>query len=357
MKHLAWTAMALGMAGTLAQAGGMERRTDPSQILFEAGRNYLEFSVLHANPSVSGGRLPSLSGPVPGGPTGNIANSFESYAFGYKADINDRLSAAIVIDEPVGASVAYNRAGATFAGSSADVSSLALTAMAKYKLADRISVYGGLRIQAMDGSITVISPVTTPNPYNLVADKDYKAGYLLGAAYEIPDIALRLAMTYESRIKHDFRDNTTGTEFDVEIPQAVTLHAQSGIAANTLLFGSIRWREWTAFNVSPADFNQNPIASGTSDVWTYELGLGRRFSDSWSGAFLLGYEEDTGKRVGNLEGKDGYISYGLAATYTTEKWELTTGLRYFDIGGADTAVARFGGNSAIAFGTRIAFRF
>ncbi len=53
-------------------------------------------------------------------------------------------------------------------------------------------------------------------------NKDFQFGYLLGAAYEIPDIALRVALTYESKTKHKFKDNT-GSNFTVEIPQAVTL--------------------------------------------------------------------------------------------------------------------------------------
>ena len=204
-----------------------------------------------------------------------------------------------------------------------------------------------------------------PQPYALSVDKDYQLGYLLGAAYEIPDIALRVALTYESKTEHDFRDNT-GAPFKVEIPRAVTLHAQSGIAANTLLFGSIKWREWTQFVIQPGDFFSlvpgigavnTPIASGPSDIWTYELGVGRKFNDNWSGAFILGYEKDEGDVVGNLSGKDGFISYGLAATYETEAWKITTGVKYFDIGDANSSVTAFSNNSALAFGTKVAFKF
>src|SRR6056297_769139 len=99
-------------------------------------------------------------------------------------------------------------------------------------------------------------------------------------------------------------------------------------------FGSIRWREWTKFSVQPADFFSYatgvpinaPIASNASDVWTYELGLGRRFNENWSGAVTLGYEKDNDDIVGNLSGTDGYFSYGIGATYETESWEVTTGV-------------------------------
>lgn len=369
-KTWLWATL-LATTAPAAFAGEIERRGDPSLILFEKAKNYVEFSVAHVNPSVSGTPRPG----VPGSGTGNIQESYESYAGGFKTDLTDKITLAFVIDEPVGASVNYPTAtifggGAFFGTSNAEVNSVAFTGLARYKATDRISVYGGLRYVGLSGNLFVISPVTAPagsgpaTPYSLSVNKDFDFGYLLGAAYEIPDIALRVALTYESKTEHDFKDNT-GANFSVELPQAVTLHAQSGIAANTLLFGSVRWREWTQFAVQPADFVSFatgapvnvPIASGPSDIWTYELGIGRKFNENWSGAFILGYEEDQGDTVGNLSGKDGYISYGLAATYETKDWKMTAGIKYFDIGDADSNVTSFSGSDAVAIGTKFAFKF
>lgn len=364
MKRLTLAATALVAVAGTAQAGEIERRGDPSMILFEKSKNYVELSAATVHPNVSGAPRG-----VPTGPTGNIQKSYQSFAGGYKHQLNEKVALALVIDEPIGASVDYNRAGAFFAGSNAEVNSIAVTGMAKYKFNDRMSVYGGLRYMGLSGNIQVISPATggsalaPPGPYSLNVDKDYQFGYLVGAAYEIPSIAMRVALTYESKTEHDFRDNN-GSPFKVEIPQAVTLHAQSGIATDTLLFGSVKWREWTKFKVQPADFFQFspapenvPIASGPSDIWTYELGIGRKLSKNWSGAAILGYEKDQGDVVGNLSGKDGYISYGLAATYENEAIKVTAGVRYFDVGSADTSVSSFSGSDAIAFGTKVGFKF
>ncbi len=371
MKKYLLAGTILTATASMTFAGEIERRGDPSMILFEKGKNYAEFSVAHVNPSVSGSPLPG----VPTSGTGNMQESYESYAGGYKHDLNDKVTLAFVIDEPVGASVNYQGpsafgGGSFFGTSNAEVNTIAFTGMARYKATDRISVYGGLRYIGLSGNIFVLSPATAPaaagpgTPYSLSVNKDYQFGYLLGAAYEIPEIALRVALTYESKTEHDFRDNT-GAPFKVELPQAVTLHAQSGIAANTLLFGSIKWREWTQFAVQPGDFFSFatgvpvnvPIASGPSDIWTYELGIGRKFNENWSGAFILGYEKDQDDIVGNLSGKDGFISYGLATTYETEAWKITTGVKYFDIGDANSSVTAFSGNDAIAVGTKVAFKF
>lgn len=369
MKKSVIVGALLATASAPVFAGGIERRGDPSQLLFEEGKNYVEFSVTSVNPSVSGVARP----PAPGSPTGNIQDTFQNYALGYKHELNDRLSLAFVIDEPVGADVTYQGpgffgGGSFFGTSNASVDSIRYTGMARYKATDRFSVYGGLNYVGVSGDIFVASPSTVPfgspqgTPYSLAVNKDFQLGYLVGAAYEIPDIALRVALTYESKTEHDFRDNT-GASFEVELPQSITLHAQSGIAPDTLLFGSVRWREWSEFEVAPEDFFSLtagapvPIAFGESDIYTYRLGIGRRFSDNWSGAFVLGYEEQTGDQVGNLDGTDGFFSYTVAVTHEVEAWEVTGALSYLDFGNADTSVASFSGNDAFAFGLKVAMRF
>ncbi|MDZ7710557.1 MAG: outer membrane protein transport protein [Roseovarius sp.] len=366
----------LATASAPAFAAGIERRGDPSQILFEEGQNYVEFSVTSVDPDVSGVARPGR----PGAPTGDIQDRYQNYALGYKHQLNDRVALAFVIDEPVGADVTYQGpdffgGGAFFGTSHASVDSVRYTGMAKYKATDRFSIYGGLSYVGLSGSLEVFSPTTggpttPPNPlavgtYSLAVNKDFQVGYMLGAAYEIPDIALRVALTYESETEHDFRD-TTGSPFEVELPRSLTLHAQSGIAADTLLFGSVRWREWSEFQVAPQDFFSfsplappatTPIAFGTDDIYTYRLGIGRRVNENWSGAFILGYEEQTNNQVGNLEGTDGYLSYTVAVTHETEAWDITGALSYVDLENATTSVANFSGNEAFGFGLKIGKRF
>ena len=126
------------------------------------------------------------------------------------------------------------------------------------------------------------------------------------------------------------------------------------------MFGSIRWQEWTKFELRPTDFlgGAIAIADEPNDIWTYEIGVGRRFSENWSGAFTVGYEKDQGDIVGDLTAKDGYVSYGIAVKYQTESWEITTGIKYFDVGSADTDIgASFADNDALAVGMKVGLRF
>jgi long-subunit fatty acid transport protein len=359
MKKLALALAAFGLVAGTASAGSIQRHGDRSQILFEKGKRYFEFSVTNVSPSVSG----NGTGPFAGTQSGDITPTYQTYHFGYKQDINEKLSFAIVSKNPVGADVSYPLRPYPFATSTAEVDSLAVTGYLKYQLNPRVSAYGGLRVQSLSGSVDL--GIAPPAVYTLNVDKDYRLGYVLGGAYEVPEIALRLAVTYESKIEHDFRDNN-GASFEVEIPQAVTLHARTGVAKDTLVFASARWQEWSEFEIAPPDFLANPlnpfaqpIASATGDYWTYELGVGRRFSEKWSGALIVGYEPDNGKPVGNLEGRDGFTSYGAAVTYRAEAFDVTMGVRYYDLGSATTTTinSSFTDNDALATGIKVGFRF
>lgn len=360
MKSKTWSvAAAMMLIAGAASAGSIQRHGDRSQILFEEGKRYFEFSVTNVSPSISG----TGTGPFAGLQSGDITPSYQTYHFGYKQDINEKLSFAIVSSNPVGADVDYPLANYPFTLSNATVDALAVTGYLKYQMNDKISVYGGLRLQSLSGSVNL--GVTPPAVYALDVSEDYQLGYVLGGAYEVPEIALRLALTYESKIEHEFKDNT-GASFDVEIPQAVTLHARTGIAKDTLIFGAARWQEWSEFQIAPPDFVANPlnpfglpIAFGNGDFWTYELGVGHRFSENWSGALIVGYEPSNDKPVGNLEGRDGYISYGAAVTYTAEAFDVTMGVRYYDLGSATTTTigSKFSGNHALATGIKVGLRF
>ena len=361
IKLFAAATAALSLTVGAAQAGSVQRDTDRSQILFEKGKNFLEFSVTHVSPEVSG--VTATPGfPIPGLRSGNIAESYQFFSLGYKGEINDRLSFAITGHNPVGADVQYSPAIYPFTGSNAEVQSYALTGYLKYNLSDRISVYGGLRAQILDGNVNLFSIL---GAYTLAVDSDLGFGYVVGGAYEIPEMALRLAMTYESEIEHSFRDNT-GAPFKVKVPQAVTLHARTGINPKTLVFGSARWQEWSKFRIAPPDFLANPanpaglpIAFGSGDYWTYELGVGRRFTDRWSGAATIGYEPSVGRPVGNLEGRDGFTSYGLGVKYSTESYDVTFGVKYIELGSATTTTigSRFSGNDAVAMQLRLGYRW
>ena len=371
MKHIITALGALAVSTTLAQAGGVERSNGNLGFMCQGG-NYAELTFGSISPDISGTqRLPAGPFSPAGANSGDIAPAFTTMSLAVKTQLNDKLDFGVLLDQPITAKVNY--AGATgyiyggVTGSNAEIKSTAVTGILRYKVTDAVSVYGGLKVENASGKVTLF------NGYTMTTSTEKDLGYVVGAAYEKPDIALRVALTYESAITHDFSVTENGSpsrSFATEVPQALTLDFQSGIAKDTLVFGSIRWRDWTAFDISPAGYvavQGEPLVSYDHDSVTYNLGIGRKFSDTWSGAVIVGHEATKNGFVGNLGPTNGYTSLGLGATYTKGNMKITGGVSYAWIGKAQTeaprpfppgtAIADFTDNHAVAVGVKIGFSF
>ncbi|EPX79115.1 OmpP1/FadL family transporter [Litoreibacter arenae] len=381
MKKLTSAAAILAATTSLASAGGVDRSGQVIGIIFEEG-NYVELSFGSISPTVSGvgaGTVPNPPAqPTPGQASGNMVEDYTLFGLGYKHQFNDKLSFALMLDEPFGADVNYPAATTYFArGSTATLKTQALTGLVRYKINENFSVHGGLRYQSFEAraSIPFVQAPAGPTagiPYAANGAKDYGVGYVVGAAYERPDIALRVALTYSSEISHSLSTVETGpvpgsTVTNVDTPQSVNLDFQTGIAADTLLFGSVRWVDWSDFDVTPAGYQvatSGSLVSYADDVITYNLGVGRRFNENWSGAVSIGYEKSNGGFASNLGPTDGNVSIGLGGTYTNGGVKVTGGVRYVKIGDAQTQLARsgiaasdFNDNKAVVVGFKVGYSF
>jgi long-subunit fatty acid transport protein len=376
MKHVMTAGAALLLTTSIASAGGIERAAPSAALLFEDG-NYLELNFGFVSPDVSGTQAIPFFGSAAGSNSGNIAEEYTQLGFGYKNDLNDRLSIALIIDQPYGADVNYGAdtdyayGGGVLAlggiGSTATIDSNAITALVAYKLPDNFTVYGGARAVQTSGEVALF------NGYTMETSTETNFGYVVGGAWERPDIAARVSLTYHSEIEHDFEadENGASTDFSTTLPQSLTLEGQTGVAADTLLFGSVRWVNWSEFDISPVNYglatSGGSLVDYDDDTVTYNLGLGRRFSDEWSGAVTAGYEAANGGFSGNLSSTDGNKSLGVAATRTIDNLRITGGVRYIWVGDTETeapapapegtTLGEFENNSGWAAGVRIAYNF
>ena len=269
MKKLLMAAAAGALSTTGAIAGGIERTTQSVAPIFEPG-SYLEFNFVTASPEVSGtGVLVT-----PGASSGDMADGYGIFGTALKMPVNDKVDVAFIFDQPFGADVAYPFS-TYFAGSAgpstATLRTTAFTGVARYKFSDNFSAFGGVRYQDMYADISI--PFL--GGYMASAARDGAFGYLAGVAYERPDIALRVALTYNSAIEHNLPTMEASfappsvpltSETTIETPQSVNLEFQTGIAQDTLLFGSVRWVEWSAFDISPLHYVTD-ISGGTPLVW------------------------------------------------------------------------------------------
>lgn len=367
MKLFLATVSALAAAASGAMAGGIDRSGQGVGLLFEPGR-VMELSFGMVNPSVEGTD-------VAGAPTGNVANDYAQIGLSYKYDINDKLSFALNIDAPFGADVEYAATSPLLGGTIAKASSEAITGLLRYKVSENFSVHGGIRAQRASANITLRGLAYGGlSGYNVALGSDTAPGYIAGVAYERTDIAMRIALTYNSAIKHEFATQETlnGAPIaapgvtSVETPQSVNLDFQSGIAPGTLLYGQIRWADWSNFQLQPAAFGG--LTGGglidLDDTVTYTLGVGRRINDNWAGSVSIQYEKKGDPLVSPLAPTNGRIGVSLAAIYTMDNLKITAGVNYTKVGDAqpetgtpDTARANMTGNSSVGVGIKVAYTF
>ena len=166
MKYIISAVGALALTTSLAHAGGIERSGSNYSALFDKGR-VMTLGFSNATPSISG-----VLGPFA---TGNMAESFSTLSFSYKADVNDKLSYAIFMNTPFGADAHYTTGAYT--GLEAHWQSNQLAALLKYQLTDRASVYGGLRYVTSSATIYIPAQMLNPiGPYTASAASDSPPG-------------------------------------------------------------------------------------------------------------------------------------------------------------------------------------
>lgn len=380
MKKFTGAGIALLLGTTAAYAGGMDRSGQSITALFEEG-TYAEISFGSVSPDVSGVyTLAPLA-------SGNIAPDYTTFGLAFRTDLNDKVSLAFIMDQPFGANVDYSAAGYPLAGTSAEVTSSSITLLGQYQINENTSVYAGPRIVSVEGQYRAAE--LGVEAYSASYEKSSEMGYVVGAAYEIPEIALRAAVTYSSEMNFTLDGSGNGAasipgvgavppgtavgNLTATTPQSVNLDFQTGVAANTLAIASIRWADWSEATIDDSVAG-NLTDFGNKDTYTYTIGLGRKFSDNFSGLISVGYEKAAGDYTGNLSPTDGYTSLSLGGAYTFDNgMELSGGIRRVWVGDATsyspvstttpapgnltTPFGNFSDNSATAIGLKLAYNY
>lgn len=348
MKTGALAALMMGSTALTATAAGLDRSGQDVTLLFEEG-NVAEVTLGYVDPHISA-RPFGISDAAP---------SYTPISFGYKHQFNDRFSVAILYDQPYGADIHYTDGPFSAAGplpidGQADANSESLTALGRYEFGNGFSVHGGVRAQRVGAYV-----VSSPGILNVSSGWDF--GGVIGVAWEKPEIAARVALTYSTAIDH----GASGTELvgfgalvptvvPITAPESLNLDFQTGIAPGTLLFGSVRWVHWDGFNITSPNSSLEYVGY-TNDDYTVTVGVGRKFTDNLSLAATVGYERRKYQTTSTLGPTDGYWSLGLGGSYTMGDTKISAGVRYVMIGDAITTSGSvpFRGNHATAVGISI----
>lgn len=357
---------ALLASSVSAYAVGLDRSGRPTGLIFEPG-NVVEFSFGYTEPSIDGADATTS-------PTGNIGDDFLLWGAGIKYELNEKISFGLIVDEPYGADIFYGPTAPVLAGTSAVVDSSAVTAFGRYKFTENFSAHGGIVYQNLGGFVSLGGLAYAPaglNGYNATFNNDDAFGYMVGVAYEIPEIALRVALTYHSEIDHDLTTSEAiGTTSigpqsitEVTTPETIELAFQTGVAPGTLVFGSVRFSHYSVTAVRPVGLGGASLTD-LENAWDAELGIGRRFNEKWSGSISIGWEQQgEDNMVSPLGSTNGATFLTVGAAYqVTDNVRVSGGVRFTQFGDAipsvgGNPVGSFTDNSAISAGLRVQYTF
>jgi long-chain fatty acid transport protein len=342
----------------LVQAGGFDRTGQDTSIMLKEG-SMVEITSVSVNPKVTGTYTTG------GASTGEVAPNYSFTNLGFRTKVSDNFAIAIIQDSPFGADVSWT--AGTYDGTKAKVKSSATTLLTSYDL-DSVTIYGGLKNQSLSATATIPGP-SNALAYSITSTADSSLGYVLGAAIEKPEIAMRVALTYHSKISHDIavveKSVYTGqvakpSVMSTKTPASFNLDFQTGIAESTLLFGSIRRVQWTSMKLAPAEYALAPgstLKEFNSDTTSYTLGLGRKFSDSWSGAVTYGKESAGNDKPSALSPTNGYTKMGFGVTYTGAQANITLGMQKVNNGNATATGVNLTGNTSVVTAIKVGYKF
>ena len=328
----------------------------------------------------------------------DIAESYDFFRYGVKADINDTFSVGILYDEPFGAAADYSgkndfvshEPNPNFGGfiqpngeaTNVEVRTENLTGIlgAKFGENKEFQVYGGPVAQRVQADVKLRGKaygLADGYTTHISAGQDY--GWLAGASYSKPEIALQAALTYRSEIEHNLslsenfpalalkqmNPNSVG-EIEIVTPKSVNFDFQTGINPTTLATAKVRWVPWSDFEIVPPLYNQASklsLVSYDKDQWLVELGLAKRLTPALAVTGNIGWDSGAGNPVTSLGPIEGYYSAGLGAKYNlTDNWAISAGGKYLWFGDAEgqipskVIVSDFENNDGFALGVKLSYQ-
>jgi len=278
----------------------------------------------------------------------------------------------------------------------ADATLNTMALLGSYNLSEGLNVLVGVRRDTLEK--TTVS--TIKGDYTI--DSAVKTRGVMGVSYQKPEIALKVSATYSPKA-----EISTGSSFaetsqpggaggesygdliisqvtgaglapgllgpvpsyttTVGLPETLNIEFQTGIAEDTLLFGSIVDTKWKKAQIDSNGSAASRITTAFTDTVSYSLGIGRRINENWSITGSYKQEDGGGAYASSLfTVSNGTKGVTLAARYTNENMTVTAGVNMVEVGGititsdgtsAGNTYAKYGTNSAVGVGLRVSFDF
>ena len=328
-------------------AGGLEVSRQNNMILFSEGKT-VNFSTRQTSSTVTDNLYTSLD-------SQSIIKKLNLMSAAFKSDYNENISYAFEMYEPMASTLQYPATvGGVPAGQKALLRSQALSLTGKYNLPNSgFGLVAGVRQVTIKRSTLNINPAQG----DLVTTPDSGIVYMAGGSYEMPEIALKVLLTQAPGIDIVVPTTVVGSG-TVSQPSFTTLEFETGIANNTLMFGSIHQGEHASAQVK---LNGIGAISAFTDGEKYNIGVGRKFSEKLSGSFSYTTEEGssaTGTSL--LSPTNGTDTYSIGVNYVTESVDVAFGYAMSSFGDKAVTTAygtgNFTNNDATTTGLRVKFK-
>ena len=254
----------------------------------------------------------------------------------------------------------------------ADLEIPTLAAIGKYQINDAMSVFVGAKQTTVKSGATLKLGMDSNSNLNPDVTSHWELskksgiGAIYGAAYEMPEIALRVILTVEDDIDLNIAATAKGGLADTgtataSIGDAISLNFQTGIAEDTLLFGNIRRSSWADNQVKvPVLVAGLTQVSSFSDGDSYSLGIGRKINEDLSVSISGFYDGSSGGTISELAPTGATRTLSLGGKYSiADNADLSIGGSYSKRGDALTSNYRASltDSKVISLGAKLAFSF
>jgi long-subunit fatty acid transport protein len=319
---------ALISATQVFAAGGLSRDGQDVSFMYEDG-DFAAISLRSITPSVTGTSYTPVSADemAPAIIPTSVGESYSTYNINYRKNSSGKGAIGFQVRTPIGADLLYP-SGSVLAGTSVDYDSLAISLLGSYNTSREVKLIGGITSQSQNAEVSI--PFQA---YTASASRDSGTGFILGAAYSIPEIAFRASTTYFSEISTSHATLENGllpSTTEITSPKGINIDIQSGIMEDTLAFVSIVYQDWDATIFDPVGWRANAGSAlyDPESATTYTVGLGRKFSDTIAGSVSYTLKEETDGTASALAPTDGYQDISLGLRYSLDKVEIGVGGTY-----------------------------
>lgn len=406
----------IGMLGVfvsnISHASALEQ-SGQSILPFLENSNYAEANLFAVDSSVSGivNDRADLVRDHQSRDTGDIAESTQFYTAALKLQLTDRLSFGVLYDQPFSADIKYPARSnnsyfdndVSHQGTFVKADTQNLSMIVGYSPVEHFQIYGGPVYQTVKANLGLRGNAYTQafNGYNAKFKQEGEVGWLLGGSYQLPDLALKAAVTYRSKIKYKFQVDediygeplklVENEKTKLETPASLNIDFQTGISEQSLIYMNLRWVNWKEFETRPPQYGALSeiimkeatggaytqgfkLDSYQNDQYSATVGLAHQFTEKWAASTDVSWDSGTGDPASTMGPIKGSWSLGLGVQFNPAKnYFIAGGIKYYWLGDTKTEdgtyylpiegikpfaeQADFKDNHAIAYGLKFGYRF